>query len=142
MSDAPTQSPDASVLELDGHAIRRMGLRILDKVAAWVDSAPERPVLRSEGSARAARRMAESVPEQGTPFPRLLSRLMNEVIPAGLDPASAGYLAFIPGGGLPHAALADLWEVICHRSDLLIEQWHARRLRLLALKPSHPQYNR
>ncbi len=115
MSDAPTEHPDVSVLELDGKTIRRMGIRVLDKIAAWVDAAPERPVLRSEGSARAARRMAEPVPRAGTPFPRLLSRLMNEVVPVGLDPASAGYLAFIPGGGLPHAALADLLSGVVNR---------------------------
>lgn len=114
----PNPHPDSasdSALELDGATIRRMGMRILDKLAVWVDGTPDRPVLRSDGSARAAKRMAEPAPEHGTPFPRLLARVMNEVVPVGLDPASPGYLAFIPGGGLPHAALADLLTGVVNR---------------------------
>ncbi|HCH66088.1 MAG: decarboxylase [Deltaproteobacteria bacterium] len=115
MSKPPAESSPVSPLEPDGATVRRMGMRILDKLADWVDGTPGRPVLRSDGSARAARRMVEPAPEEGTPFPGLLARVMNEVIPVGLDPASPGYLAFIPGGGLPHAALADLLTGVVNR---------------------------
>jgi len=52
---------------------------------------------------------------EGVPFRRLLAQLVGEVLPVGLDPASPGYLAFIPGGGLPHAALADLLSGVANR---------------------------
>jgi len=107
--------PDDHPLELDGSTLRRMGLQVLDKLSAWVDATPERPVLRTDGSHKAARRMMEPVPESPTPFRRLLARVMDDVVPVGLDPASPGYLAFIPGGGLPHAALADLLTGVVNR---------------------------
>ena len=102
-------------LELDGPTVRRMGHAVLDKVARWVDNTPRRPVLRTEGSRRSARRMMEPLPETGTGFRRLLAQVVSEVLPVGLDPASPGYLAFIPGGGLPHAALADLLTGVANR---------------------------
>ena len=108
-------APDPHPLELDGPTLRQLGLQVLDKLSAWVDATPERPVLRSDGSWKAARRMAEPVPETPTSFRRLLSRLMSEVMPVGLDPSSPGYLAFIPGGGLPHSALADLITGVVNR---------------------------
>lgn len=107
--------PDGRPLELDGPTLRHMGLQVLDKLATWVDATPERAVLRTEGSRRAAQRMKESVPESPTPFRRLLARVMDDVVTTGLDPASPGYLAFIPGGGLPHAALADLLTGVVNR---------------------------
>jgi aromatic-L-amino-acid decarboxylase len=102
-------------LELDGATVRRMGHAVLDKLARWVDELPERRVLRSDGSAKAARRMVESLPEDGMPFKRVLAQVVNEVLPVGLDPAAPGYMAFIPGGGLPHAALADLLSGVVNR---------------------------
>jgi aromatic-L-amino-acid decarboxylase len=48
------------------------------------------------------------MPERGVPFERLLRLLFGRVIPASLNTASPGYLAYIPGGGLFHSALADL----------------------------------
>lgn len=105
----------ATDLELDGATLRRLGLAVLDKAARWVDETGHRPVLRTDGSVRAARRLSEPAPEHGTPFRRLLARVVSEVLPVGLDPASPGYLAFIPGGGLPHAALADLLTSVANR---------------------------
>ena len=102
-------------LELDGATLRKHGHAVLEKLVRWVDQTPERPVLRTDGSVRAAGRMKEDAPEDGVPFRRLLARLVNEVLPVGLDPASPGYLAFIPGGGLPHAALADLLTNVANR---------------------------
>jgi len=107
--------PDGRPLELDGATLRHMGLQVLDKLATWVDATPSRAVLRTEGSRRAAQRMKEPVPESPTPFRRLLARVMDDVVTIGLDPASPGYLAFIPGGGLPHAALADLLTGVVNR---------------------------
>jgi aromatic-L-amino-acid decarboxylase len=48
------------------------------------------------------------MPEEGQPFDKLLRLLFGRVIPASLNTASPGYLAYVPGGGLFHAAVADL----------------------------------
>jgi aromatic-L-amino-acid decarboxylase len=46
-------------------------------------------------------------PPDGTPFEKVLRQLFDEWIPRSFTCASPGYLAFIPGGGLYPAALAD-----------------------------------
>ena len=85
-----------TVLELDGATIRR-GRRILDKLAVWVDK-PDRPVLRSDGSARATKRSRASTRAQ-PPF-RLLAG--DEQWCPG-DGSGLRLSGVFPGGGLPHA---------------------------------------
>jgi len=48
------------------------------------------------------------MPESGEPAERLLDLLFEKVIPLGFNTAGPGYLAYIPGGGLPQSAVADL----------------------------------
>lgn len=48
------------------------------------------------------------VPEQGMPLEKLLDFLFGEAIRPTFNTAGPGYMAYIPGGGLFHAALADL----------------------------------
>ena len=52
--------------------------------------------------------MREPAPEHGVPLDELLDPLFREWIPRSFNTAGPGYLAFIPGGGLFPAALADL----------------------------------
>jgi aromatic-L-amino-acid/L-tryptophan decarboxylase len=53
------------------------------------------------------RAMREHPPESGTPLAPLLDRLFAEWVPRSFTAAGPGYLAYIPGGGLFPAALAD-----------------------------------
>jgi aromatic-L-amino-acid decarboxylase len=60
------------------------------------------------GGKKLARALRAPLPERGQPFEKLLRLLFGRIIPASLNTASPGYLAYIPGGGLFHAAVADL----------------------------------
>ena len=51
--------------------------------------------------------MRESSPTMGTPLTVLLDELFTTYIPQSFNTPSPGYLAYIPGGGLFPAALAD-----------------------------------
>ena len=53
------------------------------------------------------RAMRETVPEEGTALEPLLGQLFDEWIPRSFTTPGAGYLAYIPGGGIYPAALAD-----------------------------------
>jgi aromatic-L-amino-acid decarboxylase len=53
------------------------------------------------------RSMRESAPEQGTDLKALLDPLFDEWIPRSFTAPSPGYMAYIPGGGVYPAALAD-----------------------------------
>ncbi len=51
--------------------------------------------------------MREPAPEQGAALGPLLDLVFDQCVPPSFNAASGGYLAFIPGGGLYPAALAD-----------------------------------
>jgi aromatic-L-amino-acid decarboxylase len=53
------------------------------------------------------RSMRESAPEQGADLKALLDPLFDEWIPRSFTAPSPGYMAYIPGGGVYPAALAD-----------------------------------
>ena len=55
-----------------------------------------------------ARSVREAMPESGEPYEKILDHLFDDVIPRSFLTAGPGYLAYIPGGGLPAAAIADL----------------------------------
>ena len=85
--------------------------RLLDHVA----SLPRQPAADTEGGEELARSLRESLPETGRPLEELLDLLFERVIPKSFNTAGPGYLAYIPGGGLPHAAVADLISDITNR---------------------------
>lgn len=88
--------------------MRRLVDAAMDRIAAHVDSLPDQPASHTAGGARLARSLAEPLPERGTPFPKLLDLLFDRAVPRSINTAGPGYLAYVPGGGLLHAAVADL----------------------------------
>jgi aromatic-L-amino-acid decarboxylase len=53
-------------------------------------------------------RMLEAAPEEGSPLAPLLDRLFGDYARRSLDPTSPGFMGYVPGGGIFHAAVADL----------------------------------
>jgi len=95
-------------LELEGTALRRLIDAAAERILAHVASLPDQPSADVEGGAELARSLAEPMPETGTDAEELLDLLFDRVIPKSFNTAGPGYLAYIPGGGLPHSAVADL----------------------------------
>lgn len=87
----------------------------VDRIVAHVGSLPDQPMHRTGGGRRLARWLKEDLPEQGTAFEPLLRMLFDRVIPRSLNTASPGYLAYVPGGGLFHTAVADLISAAVNR---------------------------
>jgi aromatic-L-amino-acid/L-tryptophan decarboxylase len=77
--------------------------RSIDHVAS-ADRQPSRGNVEAEEMCRALR---ETAPEHGTSLDQLLDELFRDYIPRSFTTISPGYLAYIPGGGLYTAALAD-----------------------------------
>ena len=102
-------------LELSSQDLKSMLRLSGDKLGRFLDTLPEQPMARLDGSRKLARRMDEPCPTEGEPFARLLARIVDHVTPISLNCASGGYLAFVPGGGLPHAAVADLISGVINR---------------------------
>ncbi|HET9226492.1 MAG TPA: aminotransferase class V-fold PLP-dependent enzyme [Thermoanaerobaculia bacterium] len=95
-------------LELSGAEMRRLVEAAMERIAEHVDTLPDQPASFTEGGLRLARSLAEPLPQNGTPFPKLLDLLFDRAVPRSLNTAGPGYLAYVPGGGLLHSAIADL----------------------------------
>jgi aromatic-L-amino-acid decarboxylase len=95
-------------LELSSETMRSLVRLALDRIVDHIESLPEQPTLDIEGGAEFARSLREPLPERGERYEALLEHLFERVIPKSLNTAGPGYLAYIPGGGLFHSAVADL----------------------------------
>lgn len=99
--------PDTT-LELSSGELRRLIEAATERIVEHIESLPRQPSANVEGGADFARSLSEPLPETGRPVEELLDLLFQRVIPKGFNTAGPGYLAYIPGGGIPHAAVADL----------------------------------
>jgi aromatic-L-amino-acid decarboxylase len=78
-------------------------------------SLPSQPMHATRGGKKLATSLREPMPERGAPLERLLRLLFGRVLPASLNTASPGYLAYVPGGGLFESAVADLIALATNR---------------------------
>jgi aromatic-L-amino-acid decarboxylase len=102
-------------LELSGVEMRGLVDQAMERIVAFVDSLSSQPAIDIEDAAARARSVMEPLPERGTAFSTLLDRLFADLIPKGYNTAGPGYLAYIPGGGILHTALADLISASVNR---------------------------
>jgi aromatic-L-amino-acid decarboxylase len=102
-------------LELQGPALRRLIDAAAERIVAHVASLPDQPSADVDGAEALARSLVEPMPETGAPADELLDLLFDRVIPKTFNTAGPGYLAYIPGGGLPQSAVADLISAATNR---------------------------
>jgi len=95
-------------LELSSDEMRKLIQQATERIVEHIESLPSQPVSDVTGGEDLARSVVEPMPEQGVAFTGLLELLFGRLVPKTFNTASPGYLAYIPGGGLFHAAIADL----------------------------------
>jgi aromatic-L-amino-acid decarboxylase len=95
-------------LELSEGQMRELVARATDRVVDHVLSLPSQPAADTAGAAAVARSLVEPMPESGTPLGDVLSLVFDRAVPMSFNSAGPGYLAYIPGGGIFAAAVADL----------------------------------
>ncbi len=59
--------------------------------------------------------LASPISEDGIPIGAAIALLEQAVVRPGSNPASGGYLAYIPGGGIYHAALGDYLAAVSNK---------------------------
>jgi aromatic-L-amino-acid decarboxylase len=101
-------SGEDRTLELQGETLRRLIDAATERILSHIESLPRQPSADVEGGVALARSLVEDLPETGTPAAELLDLLFERAVPKSFNTAGPGYLAYIPGGGIPHAAVADL----------------------------------
>jgi aromatic-L-amino-acid decarboxylase len=102
-----TESEDRS-LELDAQEMRAMVERAMERIVRHVETLGEQPASVVEGGKELSRSLVEPLPEAPAPFTDLLDLLFDRLVPHSFTSAGPGYLAYVPGGGLFHSAVADL----------------------------------
>ena len=78
-----------------------------ETLIGWIDGLDEAPADATDGALEVARRLAAAPPEEGT---RDFDRVLADAVDAArrtFEYSGPGYLAYIPGGGLYTAALAE-----------------------------------
>jgi aromatic-L-amino-acid decarboxylase len=87
---------------------------VVEHVLAFSERRPTAPASDLDGLDAVLRPLRGPVPEDGQPLADVLP-LLEAALAKGYDTTGDGYLAYIPGGGLPTAALGDLIGRITNR---------------------------
>jgi len=87
--------------------MRSLADSVTERCVAHIASLPQQPSRGDVDAADLCRQLREPAPEHGTPVSPLLDQLFRDLIPRSFTASGPGYLAYIPGGGLFPAALAD-----------------------------------
>jgi aromatic-L-amino-acid decarboxylase len=96
-------------LEPSDEELRCLLSETVRRVALHVGSLSTQPADGTAGAGALARALIErEPPEEGADAGPLLDLLFDKAIPASFNNAGPGFLAYIPGGGQPYAAAADL----------------------------------
>lgn len=119
---------DPASLELTAEQMRAMALEVVERVVGHVATLGEQPATGDLDVADACRALREPPPERGVALEQLLDPLFDEWIPQSFNSAGPSYLAFVPGGGVYPAALADYiagavnrYTGVWNASPLLVE---------------------
>ena len=123
MSSSSSRIPGGVPLELSVSEMRALLDAVRDRVVTHVASLPSQPAADVEGAAGLARELFEAEPpEAGVPAAEILDLLFDRAIPKSFNTAGPGYLAYIPGGGVFAAAVADL---ISDATNRYVGVWQA-----------------
>ena len=106
---------DPASLELTPDDMRRLGGEALARIVAHVAAIGEQPVRGDVCADAICAAMREAAPEQGAAIEEMLDPLFSDWIPRSFGTPSPGYLAYIPGGGLYPAAVADFISAATNR---------------------------
>jgi aromatic-L-amino-acid/L-tryptophan decarboxylase len=118
MSDPPVPQradPRRWPLEPDPAELRRWFDFALERALAHVASLPQQPAIGTPPTPAELAALDEPLPEQGADPRPLIARVVDEWVPRSFTAAGPGYMAYVPGGGLPTAALADLISGLTNR---------------------------
>ena len=106
--------PDLS-LELDSSQLRELIEDVLQHLSPHIEQMSTRPAWEDPGETVAEMLAHQPMPTSGTDWSSTLNELFSGRLSPSFNPTSPGYLAYIPGGGLLHAAIADLIADVLNR---------------------------
>jgi aromatic-L-amino-acid decarboxylase len=102
-------------LEFTPGELRALADTVMARTIDHLARADTQPSCGDVDAAARCRELRERVPEEGAALDPLLDFLFAEAIPRSFTTISPGYFAYIPGGGLYPAALADFIQNTTNR---------------------------
>lgn len=108
-------SDDYSPLELTADQLRQEVELALEYLGQHLDTLDAQPAWALPDDAANDVSPRESIPQQPLPLQDVLDDLFHRRLNPSYNPSCGGYLAYVPGGGLPHAAIADLISGIINK---------------------------
>jgi aromatic-L-amino-acid/L-tryptophan decarboxylase len=107
VSVEPLQVEGGPSLDPSPEEMRAMGAAVTEALVGWIGGLADAPAEATEGALDVARQLAAAPPELGGgDFQALLDEAL-EAARHTFEYSGPGYLAYIPGGGLYTAALAE-----------------------------------
>lgn len=106
---------DPANLEFTAAEMRAMLDRVATRAIDHIARAGDQPICGDVEAAALCRALREPAPEDPAPIETWLDPLFDEWVPRSFTTIGPGYLAFIPGGGVFPAALADLIAATTNR---------------------------
>ena len=94
-------------LEFPPAVMKAMGELVVARAVEHIASLHTQPILGDVEARDLCRTLREPAPDHGTPLEPLLDHLFRDLVPRSFNAAGPGYMAYIPGGGVYPAALAD-----------------------------------
>jgi aromatic-L-amino-acid decarboxylase len=93
---------------------RAIGYEVIDRLTSFIAELDDAPASDLDGAYELAASLRRRPPEEAEDFKALVDTVM-EAAAKSFNTAGPGYLAYIPGGGLYAAALADLIACVTNR---------------------------
>lgn len=100
-------STDPAALEFTADEMLALGHTVVEHAVQHLRTLPDQAIRGDITNVDFCRSLREPAPEQPAALQPLLDLLFTELIPRSFNTAAPGYLAYIPGGGVYPAALAD-----------------------------------
>ena len=105
----------AAPLDSSAKDLEAMLNATVPRLLRWFETLEDQPSHATECPPEHLAAFREPLPESGRPLEGLLDRLIDDVVPWSFNTAGPGYLAYVPGGGLPSTAVAELFAAITNR---------------------------
>jgi aromatic-L-amino-acid decarboxylase len=99
--------PDPANLEFTPEAMLAMGELVVSRAVEHISSLARQPIRGDLDAGDLCRALREPAPEEGSRLELLVDLLFNDLVPRSFNAPGPGYMAYIPGGGVYPAALAD-----------------------------------